>query len=75
MQTLTQDIKTDELVTFLLGEVKDEKLLRRVSKRIQEKTYNPEFNEFVELGENMASDFARELRDKKIFFDVCRTAG
>jgi len=72
---INQEIETDELVTFLLGEIKDPSLVERVSKRIQGSVYKPEFNEYVELGEMIASDFARELRDRKVALDTYKTSG
>jgi len=36
--------------------------------------YNTDFNEFVEQGEQATSDFAREFRDKKVFFDLCKSS-
>ena len=39
-----------------------------------EQVYDHEYNEFVQDKEGIAVEFAKELRDKKVHYDICKTS-
>ena len=45
-----------------------------ISSRLLEKVYTKQFNKFVQDKNEHTSDYAFEVRDMKVFFDLCKDA-
>lgn len=43
-----------------------------ISRRLLDKVYSQDYNQFVQDSAQLTSDFACELRDKKLFVDLCK---
>ena len=62
------------MVAFLLNQDEDTDQVLHVARRLLEKVYTQEYNEFVQDKNQLTSEYAIELRDKKIFNDLCKKA-
>ena len=62
-------------MAFLLSaENNQEELVKRITKKLVNKVYGESYNSYVQDKEAFAVEFARELRDKKIHYDMCKTS-
>ena len=46
----------------------------RITQRLVKKVYKKDYNDYVQDDEQPAADFAKEIRDKKVYYDMCKTA-
>ena len=45
-----------------------------ISNKLLGKAYSSDYNQFVQDKQNLTSDYAFEVRDKKLFIDLCKNA-
>ena len=65
----------EQIVCFLLSESSTETAqVQTVTKRLIEQVYDQNYNEYVQDKDGVAVEFARELRDKKVHYDICKTS-
>lgn len=72
--TSQQQAEIKEMVAYLLNQSEDDELVEKISKRLLAKVYSQEYNQFVQDKNQLTSDYACELREKKLFVDLCKDA-
>jgi hypothetical protein len=64
----------EQMLSMILGLQQPTETIDRISRKVLNKVYQPDYNAFTEDEEKMTADFAKEIRDKKVFYDMCKNS-
>lgn len=62
------------MVAYVLNAKPSDDMVEKVTDRLAEKVYTEEFNTFVSNEKELTANYAQEVRNKKLFFDLCKNA-
>jgi len=48
--------------------------LERITEKLLHKVYDDKYDEIADRPESITAEFAKEIRDKKIFYDLCKSS-
>ena len=62
------------MIMQLLGIEHRPQNIDRITEKLLEKVYDDKYEEVVGKPESVTAEFAREIRDKKKFYDLCKSS-
>ena len=62
------------MIMLMLGIVEKSPSVTRIADKIINKVYEEPYDEMTNIAENIAAEFGRELRDKKVYYDLCKSS-
>ena len=72
--TAEKEEEISEMVAYLLNQNVDTDQVQLVTGRLLDRVYSAEFNQFVQDRNKLACDYALEVREKKLFIDICKNS-
>lgn len=63
-----------DMVAYVLNAKPNDSMVEMITERLAKKVYTNDFNVFVSDKTELTANYAHEVRNKKLFFDLCKHA-
>ena len=62
------------MVAYVLNANTNDEMVDMITQRLAKKVYTTDYNVFVSDKNELTANYAHEVRNKKLFFDLCKNA-